>query len=205
MTSERQPETASPATPPDAVRYDPVAVFLHWTIGLAIIFMLALGLTMEDFPQSWRFVAINFHKALGITILAFSLFRVIWRFLNPPPPLPADMPGWERFAANLSHWALYAVILVMPLSGWLMTSASAKYPIIFFGLGEAPFIPMPADAGLTKLIGDISHETHELLGYGAIFLIALHFAAAMKHHLLDRDFVLLRMLPRVFTPKSRRF
>jgi cytochrome b561 len=192
-------ETVPSATPPEAVRYDPVAVFLHWVIGLAIIFMLALGFTMEDYPQSWRFTAYNLHKALGITILGFSLFRLIWRFMNPPPPLPAHMKRWERVASYLSHWGLYAIIVVLPLSGWLMVSAKPKYPIAFFGLGEAPFIPMPTDAYLVKFIQDLSHETHELLPYGAVLLIVIHAGAALKHHFVDQDFVLMRMLPRFLT------
>ena len=196
--------TAPAAISPDAVRYDPVAVFLHWTMGILIIVMLFVGLTMEDYPMSYRFTAFNLHKATGITLLGLSLLRLVWRFMNPPPPLPSGMSWWERVASYISHWALYAVIIIMPLSGWLMTSASAKYPIMFFGLGEAPFIPMPADAALTKAIGSLSHETHEWLGYGAIFLIVVHFAAALKHHIVNKDFVLLRMLPRVFTPTSRR-
>lgn len=178
-------------------RYDPVAVFLHWTMALLIITMLIIGLIMEDVqPLSLRFLVINLHKATGITILALSVFRLVWRFMNPPPSLPATMPLWERLAAHASHWALYTFIIVMPLSGWLMVSASAKYPIVFFGLGEAPFIPMPADAALAKSIGGLSRTTHEWLGYGAIALIVVHVAAALKHHFINRDFVLLRMLPR---------
>lgn len=180
---------------PAKLRYDPVAVFLHWVIALLIIAMLAVGLTMEDYPMSIRFTAFNLHKAIGICILALSVFRLIWRFLNPPPAMPATMARWERAAAWGAHWALYAVILIMPLSGWLMSSASAKYPIKFFGLGEAPFIPMPTDAALTKAIGNLSHETHELLGLGAIILILVHVGAALKHHFIRHDDVLRRMLP----------
>lgn len=187
-------------THPDLVRYDPVAVFLHWTMALAIIAMLFLGLTMENYqPMSLRFTAINFHKALGITILALSVFRLVWRLMNPPPPLPMHMKKWERAAAHAFHWMLYGFMIIMPLSGWLMVSAARKYPIIFFGAGEAPFIPMPADAALTQSIGGLSHETHELLGYGAIALILLHVVAAIKHHVINDDFVLRRMLPAIFT------
>jgi cytochrome b561 len=180
-------------------RYDPVAVFLHWTIALLIVVMIVVGLTMEDYPMNIRFIAFNLHKATGITILGLSVFRLIWRFMNPPPALPPTMPAWEKAAAWLSHWALYGFIIIMPLSGWLMVSASAKYPIVFFGLGEAPFIPMPADAALTKQIGHSTDLIHYYLGLGAIALILVHAGAAMKHHFLDRDFVLVRMLPRVFT------
>lgn len=181
-------------------RYDPIAVLLHWTMALLIIGMIVVGLVMGDVqPMSLRFTLINLHKALGITILALSVFRLVWRFLNPPPALPAGMPAWERLAAHFSHWALYAFIILMPLSGWLMTSASAKYPIVFFGLGEAPFIPMPADAALTKSIGSISGGVHDYLWIGGAALIAVHLGAALKHHFIDRDTVLTRMLPRFLT------
>lgn len=183
-------------------RYDTVAIFLHWMTALLIIGMIVLGLTMEDFPMSLRFQAINLHKSIGICILALSVFRLIWRLMNPAPPLPADMQLWERWAAHLSHWALYAFIIIMPLSGWLMVSANPKYPIVFFGLGEAPFIPMP-DAPHAKLIGGLAHETHELLGYGAIVLILVHAAAALRHHFINGDAVLVRMLPRFLLRRER--
>ncbi len=183
-------------------RYDPVAVFLHWAIALLIIVMIPVGLTMEDWPIAWRFQAINLHKATGICILALSVFRLIWRLMNPAPALPDGMPGWQRWAAHLSHWLLYAFIILMPLSGWLMVSASAKYPIVFFGVGEAPFLPMPADAALTKFIGGLAHEVHEYFGFVAIALILVHLGAALKHHLVDRDAVLVRMLPRFLTQRG---
>lgn len=189
-------------SPANTVRYDPVAVFLHWTMALLIIAMLIVGLTMEDYSQNIRFLAYNLHKATGITILGLSVFRLVWRFMNPPPALPARLKPWERVCAQLAHWGLYALMIGMPLSGWLMVSAKPKYPIVFFGLGEAPFIPMPADASLVKSIRGLSYEAHELLAYGAIALIILHASAALKHHFIGRDTVLVQMLPRFLTRRS---
>src|SRR5690349_2490074 len=107
-------------------RYGSVAVTLHWLIALAIIGMLILGKYMADLPKDdpSRFDLIQLHKSIGITILAFSALRVLWRLVNRVPPLPAEMPGWERFAAHASHLLLYVLIIVLPLSGWALASSS---------------------------------------------------------------------------------
>jgi cytochrome b561 len=179
-------------------RYDPVAVFLHWTIGLLIILMLGGGFLMEDLPISIKFTVYNLHKSIGITIIALSIFRLVWRLLNPPPALPDRLPVWQKFASHAAHWALYAFMIAMPLSGWLMVSALPKYPIVFFGLGEAPFLPMPelADA---KAVSAQLGEIHETLALGGVALILLHIGAALQHHFILRDGILRRMLPQVFS------
>lgn len=179
---------------PSPARYDPVAVALHWVIAAAILVMIPLGFFMEDLPISIRFDGYAIHKSLGITVLGLSVFRLIWRFLNPPPALPAGMKPYERLLAKATHWLFYFLILAMPLTGWLMVSATRKYPTVYFWLGEVPFIPMPAgiDAKATK---DLFEEYHEALAYAALLLLALHVGAALKHHFLDKDTVLTRMLP----------
>lgn len=177
-----------------AERYDPVAVTLHWVIALLIIAMIPLGFFMGDLPPTIKFDAYTLHKSLGILVLAFSVFRVIWRFLNPPPALPVQMPAWEKLAARVSHWALYFLILALPLTGWLMVSASRKYPTIFFWSGEVPFLPLP-EPMLNKDTAHMFNETHELLAFIAIALVGLHLSAALKHHFVDRDSVLVRMMP----------
>ncbi len=176
------------------LRYDRVAVTLHWVIAISILLMIPLGFFMEDLPISIRFDAFAFHKSLGLTVLALSIFRFIWRLMNPPPALPTTMKPIEKFAANVAHWVLYFLIVAMPLSGWLMVSASRKYPTIFFWLGEVPFIPMPAGIDV-KAAGELFHESHELLAFGAIALITLHLFAALKHHFIEKDTTLTRMLP----------
>lgn len=176
------------------LRYDPVAVTLHWFIALAIILMIPLGFWMGDLPISIRFSGFAFHKSLGLTVLALSLLRFIWRLLNPPPPLPASMKPWEKLAATAAHWFLYFLMLAMPLTGWLMVSANPKYPTVFFWLAEVPFIPMPAGID-PKATHEMFEEYHETLAFGAIFLVALHAGAALKHHFIGKDTVLTRMLP----------
>jgi len=182
-------------------RYDPVAVGLHWTIALLIIGMIPLGFFMKDLPISVRFDAYAVHKSIGLTVLALSVFRLVWRFLNPPPALPDGMPFFERFAAKATHWLFYALIIAMPLTGWLMVSASLKYPTVFFWMGEVPFIPMPEGID-NKATAHQFNEVHYYLACGAIALITLHIGAALKHHFINRDTVLTRMLPLWLQRKS---
>ncbi len=176
------------------LRYDPVAVALHWVIALCILLMIPMGMVMEDLPIEMRFGAFTLHKSIGITVLGLSLFRLIWRLLNPPPALVEGMKPYEKLLAHLAHWGLYFLIIAMPLSGWLMVSALRKYPTDFFWLGEVPFLPMPEgiDPKATK---EMLEEVHEILANGALILIALHVAAALKHHLVYKDTTLTRMLP----------
>lgn len=181
-----------PATP--STRYDPIAVTLHWLIAFSILAMIPLGFFMGDLPVSVKFDAYAVHKSLGITILALSLFRLLWRLMNPPPALPEGMKPHEKLLAHAAHWVLYFLMIAMPLTGWLMVSASKKYPTIFFWMGEVPFIPMPMGID-GKATAETFGEIHEMLAIGAIFLVALHVAAALKHHCIVKDNVLTRMLP----------
>lgn len=178
-----------------AGHYDPVAIALHWVIALLIIIMLAVGFLMEDFPISIKFLVYNLHKSIGITIIGLSIFRLVWRLLNPPPALPAAMPRSQKFLAHAAHWMLYGFMLAMPMSGWLMVSAVPKYPIVFFGFGEAPFLPMPAMDD-PKAVAGLFSDAHEIMAIGGALLIALHIGAALQHHFMKHDDILFRMLPR---------
>lgn len=179
-----------------ANRYHPVAMALHWLIAISIIFMIVLGLTMEDItPISTRFVWFQIHKSLGLTILLLSVARLAWRLSHAAPALPSHMSRFEKLAATGAHWALYALMFAIPLSGWLLVSAAAKYPTVFFGLFTVPHLPLP-DMD-PKLIRGAAGETHEILAiYVAIPLIALHVLAALKHQFIDKDNLFVRMLPR---------
>lgn len=175
-------------------RYDPVAVTLHWVIAISILIMIPLGFLMDDFPIALKFPAFIFHKSLGITVLGLSIFRLIWRFMNPPPALPEGMKPAEKLLAHTAHWVLYFLIIAMPLSGWLMVSAMHKYPTIFWWMGEVPFIPMPSRLD-PKASADVLRQAHEILAIGAAALITLHIAAALKHHFIEKDTIVRRMLP----------
>lgn len=175
--------------------YDPVAVTLHWVIAFSILAMIPLGFFMGDLPISIRFDGYAVHKSLGLTVLGLSIFRLIWRLLNPPPALPLGLKSYERVLAKLTHWGFYFLIIAMPLTGWLMVSASRKYPTVYFWLTEVPFIPMPTGID-GKATAALFKEYHETLAYGALVLIVLHVGAALKHHFILKDNVLTRMLPR---------
>lgn len=179
---------------PEFKRYDSVAVTLHWTIAVCIIVMIPLGFFMGDLPESVRFAGYTLHKSIGITVLALSVFRLIWRFMNTPPAMAATLPAFEKLAAKTAHWLFYFLIIAMPLSGWLMVSTTAKYPTVFFWLGEVPFIPMPAGID-AKAARETLGELHEWLAFGTLALLALHIAAALRHHFRLRDDTLRRMLP----------
>lgn len=172
--------------------YDKVAIALHWLMAACIVLMLFLGLTMEDYtPLEARFRAVNFHKALGITLLALAVLRLLWRLGHRPPPLPEHMNRLERLAANASHYLLYFFMIAIPLSGWLFSSAYAKYPISFFGLFQVPYLPLTPN----RDVGAFFAEAHEWLAYALIALLVAHIAAALKHHFYDRDEVLMHMIP----------
>lgn len=177
-----------------AVRYGAVAMTLHWLIAVAIIGLLAVGKYMHGLPDSDanKFALYQAHKSFGITILALTLARIVWRLMHPVPALPATMPTWERWAAHASHFLLYALMLGLPLTGWLRVSTDAlQIPTLWFGLFEIPALPFGANDDLSHL----AHDTHELMGSAMILLLLVHVAAALKHHFWDRDSVLRRMLP----------
>lgn len=179
--------------------YGAVAKLLHWLIALVIILMLAAGKFMTDLEIGQvRFDLTQLHKSIGLTILGLTLLRILWRLLNRQPALPAHMSALERLAAKFTHLVFYVLMLAIPLSGWALASAS-KYniPTVYFGTVEVPHLPyistLPRDE--KKDAEDIAEEAHELLANLMILLLALHIAAALKHHWWNRDDVLTRMLP----------
>ncbi|NWH09279.1 MAG: cytochrome b [Alphaproteobacteria bacterium] len=179
-------------------RYTSVAIFLHWLIALFILGQIAGGLYVSDMPSGaeGRFALFQLHKSFGLTILGLTLLRILWRLVNPVPPLPEAMAMWEKILARLTHLAFYALMLAMPLSGWaLVSSASRAVPTYFFGLFEVPHLPgLKGLENQREVAGQIS-EMHELLAFLTLGLLLLHIAAALKHHYFDRDDVLTRMLP----------
>jgi cytochrome b561 len=170
-------------------RYTGVAIALHWLLGLMIVGAFAVGLYMADLPMSpTRLKLFNWHKWAGITILALSVLRLLWRFGHrPPADLPA--PHWQNLAAHGMHWALYALFLLVPLAGWAYSSA-AGFSVVWFGV-----LPLPDFVGKDKALADMLKERHELLAWLLAVLVLLHIAAALKHHFIDRDGLINRMRP----------
>ncbi len=165
---------------------------MHWSVAALIVtqFVLAkLAERAEDNEAKLTQLALLAnHKSVGITILLLALVRICWRFIAPPPSLPAAMSGWQTQASKLSHLLLYVFLFALPITGWLMSSASA-YTVSWFGLLELPDLVEPSEA-LKKIL----HDSHELLAE-ALFVVALiHIAAALKHHFFDKDDILKRMI-----------
>ncbi len=175
-------------------RYSLTAIVLHWVLGLALIGIFAVGLYMTDLPFSpTRLKLYNWHKWAGITILALSALRLLWRLTHRPPELPgkisAAMPAWQHWAHHGTHHALYALFFLVPLIGWAYSSA-AGFPIVIFGVLPLPDF-VPADKALAEMIKPF----HELSAFALIGLAGLHIAAALKHQWIDRDGLINRMLP----------
>ncbi len=172
------------------VRFGSVSIFNHWVIAIAVIVMLAIGLLMDEFPKGEeRTFVVNLHKSIGIFVLLFGAWRVLWRLLWRFPDEVVAMPAWQKKAASLVHWALLAAILIMPLSGYI-GSSTGGHPVSFFGLFSLPAL------GEAKWLSGIAWGVHEIVAYILIALIAAHVLAALKHHLIDRDGTLRRMLGR---------
>ncbi len=182
------------------LRYGSVAMTLHWLIAAFLIVNLALGLYMADLPKSDpdRFFLFQTHKSVGLTVLVLSLLRVGWRLINPIPPLPREMGTLMRIAARATHTLLYVLIIAIPLAGWALVSSSPLgLPTPYFGLFNWPNIPFLADLPRAEKMHNLGlfAETHELLAWGAIVLIALHLTGALYHQWMRRDDVMKRMLP----------
>ena len=171
-------------------RYSGVAIALHWTSAVLVLCGFALGLYMAGLafsPAKLRYV--SWHKWIGITIFLVAAARIAWRHARPPPPLPDFVPAWQQRVAHLSHLALYALMLAIPLSGWLFSSASGV-GVVYLGI-----LPLPNLVARDKSLADALLVVHQTLNFVLAALVLLHVGAALKHALVDRDGVLSRMLP----------
>lgn len=171
------------------LRYTRVAIWLHWLIGVAVIANIGLAMLTEDMPREAHRAAMGIHKALGITILALTLFRILWRLTHKAPPRPVTMPAWERWTSGFVHFLFYALLILLPLSGWVWMSAADR-PIDFFGLFTIPSIVAPS-----KEVADALHDRHEALGLMMLALVVVHILAALKHQFVDRNGLFARMNP----------
>ncbi|MDP2826174.1 MAG: cytochrome b [Sulfuritalea sp.] len=180
-----------PATAPcSGTGYTGVAIGLHWLIAFAIVGSFALGLYMQDLPLSPQKLKLySWHKWAGVTIFLCVVLRLGWRLLHRPPEMPAGMPAWQRKAAEAAHVLLYLLMFAVPLSGWLMSSAKG-FQTVWFGM-----LPLPDLLAKNEELGDLLQQLHRLLNYSMAALVMAHLGAALKHHFIDRDDVLTRMLP----------
>ena len=178
-------------------RYTTPAIALHWLIFLFVACGWALGSYMSELPfspQKLRYV--SWHKWIGVTIFMIAALRLMWRLSHPVPPLPA-MPAWQVRAAVAVHAVLYALILTIPITGWLFSSA-AGVPTVYLGLVQLPDL-LRKD----KPTADLLRAVHGTLNWTFLAIVTGHAAFALKHHFIDRDNVLARMLPIVRSPSDR--
>jgi cytochrome b561 len=185
MPGEANPQTLTVAA---STGYTRTAVSLHWLIAGLIISAFALGWVMTDLaitPLKVRMF--NWHKWVGMTILGLAALRALWRLTHPAPPL-LPMPAWQRISAHALHGLLYAMMFALPLSGWAYSNATG-YPIVYLGLWRLPDLVMKDKALAAQLV-----QVHHTLGWVLLATVVIHVAAALKHHFVDRDETLKRML-----------
>jgi cytochrome b561 len=163
---------------------------LHWIIVILVAVQVFLGITGADLPIGMeRLITLSRHKSLGMTIFALMLARLAWRLANPAPALPETIPLIERRLARAVHWTFYGLLLVMPVVGWISSSAS-NLTVSWFGLFTFPDL-VGTDPELAKLAKAIHRSLARIL----LVLITLHAWAALRHHFVLKDNVLVRMLP----------
>lgn len=173
-----------------AQRYCGTAITFHWLIAAVLFVTFPLGLYMADLPLSPRKLAlVSYHKWIGVTVFGLMSLRLAWRLTHRPPPLPPETPAWQRRAATIAHGTLYALLLAIPLSGWLYSSAVGE-PTVYLGLWQLPDL-----VGKDKVLAEALKLAHKSLNFTLLALVVVHVAAAVKHHFVDRDGLLARMRP----------
>ncbi|MCX4186889.1 cytochrome b [Methylophaga sp. OBS4] len=170
--------------------YGLISQLLHWIVAALIIMqfiwawrILQLGLGRQ------RYDLVNEHKSIGLTILALVLLRLIWRYFNPPPPLPTTMPPWQRRLALVTHYVIYGLLLVIPPVGWAMSSA-AGFVVSWFDVFDLPALVAQDDA-----LKEALKTLHVTLALALGALVIGHAAVAVHHHFVRKDDILKRMLP----------
>jgi len=181
-------------TVPASRRYTGFAMLLHWVLALALVGLFAMGLYMADLPFSpTRLKLYNWHKWAGVTVLILSALRLLWRLTHRPPALPQavtlSMPGWQMLAYHATHGLMYALFFAVPLIGWAYSSA-AGFPIVLFGV-----LPLPDFVAADKALSELIKPWHEASAFALAALVVVHVGAALKHHWIDKDGLLTRMLP----------
>jgi cytochrome b561 len=174
----------------DAVSWGAPAKLFHWVMAVLILAQIALGLM----AASWRLSPVKlelffWHKSTGILILALVALRLLWRLANPTPALPSGIAAWECAAARLSHLLLYVLMVALPITGWIVNSAS-NVPFRIFWL-----IPLPAIVAPDKPTADLVALVHGGLATVLALVLVAHIGAALRHHFVKCNTVLIRMLP----------
>lgn len=170
-------------------KYNLPARVLHWLTALGIAGAFGLALSFDEFPLGPTKIAlINYHKWIGITVLALVAIRLVWRHIKRPPAPLASLTVIENRVSLLIHGALYLLMFAVPLGGWLYSNAKG-YPVVWLGL-----VPLPNLLDKNPALADTLKDLHELGGWSIVILAGLHATAALKHHFISKDDVLKRML-----------
>lgn len=170
------------------MRYSAPAIMLHWLMALLIFAGFPLGLYMVDLPLSPdKLKLYSYHKWIGVTLLMLVANRLSWRLTHTSPPLPASVAAWQRRTSAIVHGLLYLLMVAIPLSGWLMSSAKG-FQTVWFGV-----LPLPDLVGKDKALGDLLAEVHTILNFTLLGLVVLHVGAALQHHFIERQPFLQRM------------
>lgn len=190
LPAEHRPQAAPiPLAAAGAERYGHTAIAFHWLLAVMIVGTFGVGLYMHELPNSLAKLKLyNYHKWAGTTILALSALRLLWR-LTHRPPADLPMPAWQAQAAHVTHGLLYLMFFVVPLVGWAYSSA-AGFPIVLYGV-----LPLPDFVSPDKALAEAIKPWHGRLAWLLAVLVVMHIAAALKHHFIDRDGLLLRMRP----------
>lgn len=183
----------------DCDRFSTPAIILHWLVAGLMIYNLYLGLTYEDATGLAKFTLLQTHKSIGFTVLGLSILRLGFRLLGGhPPAYPDSMKPWEKVVASATHWGFYFMMLALPITGWIIVSASpTNIPTLLYKTVPFPHIGVVHDLPMAtrRSLEGGTAEVHEILAYITIAMIVLHVGAALKHHFINKDGVLYRMAP----------
>ncbi|RDU94999.1 cytochrome b [Trinickia dinghuensis] len=179
--------------------YTATAIGLHWLIAALMVCGFSLGWVMTSIhgftPAKLRYV--SWHKWIGVTVFALATLRILWRATHRAPPLPPGMPAWQRAGANLVHVLLYVLMIAIPITGYLFSSAS-NVPVVYLGI-----VPLPRLIAPDKALKAVFETAHLVLNWSLAALVLAHVGAALKHQWIDRDGLLARMIPFLKTKQKK--
>ncbi len=171
-------------------RYGAVAMTFHWVTAVVVVGLFSVGLWMEDmdYGNPWYKTAPHWHKSVGVLLVTFMLARLLWRLKSPPPPPLNTHTSWEKRAAKIAHALLYVLIFLMLPTGYLITTAQGQ------GLDVFNWFTIPAVITSVSNLEDYAGEVHEIIAFSIIGIAIIHMLGALKHHFIDKDRTLKRML-----------
>ena len=206
MTAASSP--AEPRNARQAPRYNTTAIVLHWLVAAMLLIAVFAGLLAAQADDSEVRRLVDMHKSLGLTLLGLVTLRILWRLAHRPPPLPPGYPKRDRIVSHVVHAALYVIMLALPVTGYIHDSAwklAASHPIVLYGL-----VPFPRIGWIENLapaskeqVHSIFSAAHVYIGYALYALVGLHLLGVAKHHVVDHEEELQRMLPAPYQPPDR--